>query len=150
MLRACAPAVAPKPSEPGPYALLGARSPLPAELCSLNAYSWNNYSTRNNARAKHTVLSNAVCEGPLSVMIKIKKSHNIQFDKPESWSKFEGRQSLCLTLPAPHILGLPIGHLEACGFGFTPAPARRLDGLRIFAVEEEHQALIRGGSARHR
>jgi hypothetical protein len=34
------------------------------------------------------VLSNAVCEGHLSVMIKIEKSHNIQSDKSGSWSGF--------------------------------------------------------------
>ena len=56
---------------------------------------------------------------------------------------------LGLTLPAALVIGLPIGDLEACGFGLAPARAGGLDGLRIFAVEQQDQALVGGGIAGH-
>src|ERR1044072_7218894 len=57
---------------------------------------------------------------------------------------------LTLTLPPYAFVGLPVGHVEPLRFCRSPALARGRDGLRIPAVEEEHQALVGTGIRRNR
>src|SRR5262249_1735382 len=45
-------------------------------------------------------------------------------------------------LPAPMLVGLPVRHLKSLRLGSRPALARRDDGVRIIAVEQQDQAIV--------
>src|SRR5215831_19078844 len=60
-----------------------------------------------------------------------------------------GRQLNLALLPAPPLVGFPIGHVETILLGIGPARAGVLDGIGVGAVEEEHDPLVGASVGRH-
>src|SRR5882757_7437382 len=62
-----------------------------------------------------------------------------------SWPKNLRLSDSSLSLPAPFVVGLPVGDVEALGLAVGPALARRGDCVEILAIEQQHDALVRIG-----
>src|SRR5437660_1369187 len=58
--------------------------------------------------------------------------------------------SLFPPLPAPPVIGLPVGNLEAARLAILPGIPRRRQRIAIVAVENQHEALVALGVRRQR